>query len=396
MIKLLIADDEPKIRRGLKSTILSMGLDIQICGEADNGKKALEIMKQASPDIILVDICMPFIDGLEFISMVNQLRSDVRFIIITGHDEFDNAHEAIKLKVFGFLLKPVDVVELHTTLQNAINDIHESRDKNQHFKWATLQIEKRREYLIEKFFCEWINSKLTDLEIKEQVEHFNLTFGEQNVLLLISNIGGVGNSIYNGRVLQLAITDALNKILCDYSPYYVFADERENIVALASMPHHQIDEFVQDAVSKLCSSLSRPVHMVALPCENIDLISETYNLLYEKYDNVRIKSPYVQLAEKYILENISDFEISLQKVAEYVNVNPTYLSRLMKQESGLSFMEYVTRTRINKAIELMQDRSVLLKTVAASVGYSNQYYFSTAFKKIVGVSPINYQKGTTK
>jgi two-component system, response regulator YesN len=107
MLKVLIADDEPKIRRGLKSSIDWNELDIEVVGEAEDGEIAFEMAKVLKPDILFVDICMPFIDGLELISKIKDILPDSLVIVITGHDEFSYAQQSIKLKVFDYLLKPV-------------------------------------------------------------------------------------------------------------------------------------------------------------------------------------------------------------------------------------------------------------------------------------------------
>ena len=75
-----------------------------------------------------------------------------------------------------------------------------------------------------------------------------------------------------------------------------------------------------------------------------------------------------------------------------MQISPTYLSRLLKQEIGVSFIEYLTHVRVQKAIQLIQDPATKLYEVAERVGYANQHYFSTAFKKVLGVSPAEYRK----
>jgi len=109
--KILIADDEPKIRAGLRNQIEKMGLNAVICAEAEDGELALELTEREQPDILLVDINMPFVNGLDFIRAVSRTRRYIRIIVITGYDKFEYAQIAVDLKVQAYLLKPIDLDE---------------------------------------------------------------------------------------------------------------------------------------------------------------------------------------------------------------------------------------------------------------------------------------------
>lgn len=121
MWKVLIADDEPKIRKGLKKILQSFDLDIEIIAEAEDGEIALDLAKEYKPNIILVDINMPFLDGLDFIEKVHDFLPNTIIIIITGYDEFHYAKRAIQLQVFDYLLKPVNSIELKEIILKVID-----------------------------------------------------------------------------------------------------------------------------------------------------------------------------------------------------------------------------------------------------------------------------------
>lgn len=127
MIKVLIADDEKIIREGLVESIDWDGLGLTLVGTARNGEDALEIAEVELPDICLVDIMMPVVNGLEFIDRITKIKRDIVCIIITGYDEFSYAQRAIKLNTFDYLLKPVDENELTSILRNAIEKIASNR-----------------------------------------------------------------------------------------------------------------------------------------------------------------------------------------------------------------------------------------------------------------------------
>ncbi|QUH19560.1 response regulator transcription factor [Alkaliphilus sp. B6464] len=120
MWKVLIADDEPKIRKGLKKMLQSFNLELEIVAEAEEGEMALDLAKEHIPHILLVDINMPFLDGLGFIEKVHNFLPYSIVIIITGYDEFHYAQRAIKLQVFDYLLKPINSEELKNIIIKGI------------------------------------------------------------------------------------------------------------------------------------------------------------------------------------------------------------------------------------------------------------------------------------
>ncbi|MBA9084958.1 YesN/AraC family two-component response regulator [Fontibacillus solani] len=103
----------------------------------------------------------------------------------------------------------------------------------------------------------------------------------------------------------------------------------------------------------------------------------------------------VSKVTEYINDHYQDPELSISRVASLFHINPTYLSKRMKQEMGLSFLDYVTELRIAKAKEILDDvtSNIKIGNLAIKVGYKSQYYFSRVFKNRVGLSPLDYKKG---
>lgn len=122
----MIVDDEPDIREGLKYLIDWEGHGFTICGEAENGRDALEQISVLSPDIVISDIRMPELDGLELLKKVHEAGSWIKFIILSGYSEFEYAKRAIKYKIADYLLKPVDEDELITLLEGLKAEIRQN------------------------------------------------------------------------------------------------------------------------------------------------------------------------------------------------------------------------------------------------------------------------------
>ena len=97
-------------------------------------------------------------------------------------------------------------------------------------------------------------------------------------------------------------------------------------------------------------------------------------------------------AQKYIEANSSSPDISLNTIAEHVYLNPAYFSKLYKKEAGETYMEFLTRLRIEKAKNLLKDTNIRTADVGTAVGYPNSQYFTTLFKKVIGITPLEYRE----
>src|SRR5690625_4539897 len=117
MHKILLIDDDYFVRKGLLRIIDWRDCGFEVCGEADNGEDALLLIKQMSPDLVVTDIRMPVLDGLDLIkATVKTINPTPNFVIISGHDDFKYAQLAVRYGVHDFLLKPIDKEEFEKTL----------------------------------------------------------------------------------------------------------------------------------------------------------------------------------------------------------------------------------------------------------------------------------------
>ncbi|WP_161974891.1 response regulator transcription factor [Bacillus timonensis] len=124
MKKVLVIDDEPIVRQGIKTLLENVITGYQVPWEASNGVRALDIIHIEIPDIIITDIRMPEMDGIEFLSSLKQIYPALPVIVISGHDDYIYVREALKLGVKDYLLKPVSRHEL----ANILSSIKESGD----------------------------------------------------------------------------------------------------------------------------------------------------------------------------------------------------------------------------------------------------------------------------
>ncbi len=135
MLKVYIADDEEVVRQGLKNIIDWEGLGFDICGEASNGLVAYNDIKKLLPDLILVDIRMPKLQGLDLASQLREDGFTGHIIVLSGYSEFKYAQEAIRCDVDYYLTKPIEEEELYTSVQNIKNLIQKQQIHTEHHNY---------------------------------------------------------------------------------------------------------------------------------------------------------------------------------------------------------------------------------------------------------------------
>ncbi|WP_246553358.1 response regulator transcription factor [Paenibacillus tritici] len=129
LIKVVIVDDEPKLRQGLQTLIPWGSLGYTVVAAAGNGREALKIIEEEAPEVVVADIRMPVMDGLQLIEQVRGAGHNTQFIILSGYADFEYAKQAIRYGVAGYLLKPVNIGEMSATLQLVRERIEEEERK---------------------------------------------------------------------------------------------------------------------------------------------------------------------------------------------------------------------------------------------------------------------------
>lgn len=398
MLKVVIVDDEPKIRRGLKGLILSAELDMEVVGEAEDGQMALEVAKETCPDILLVDICMPFLNGLQFIEQLKSVVKDCIIIVITGHDEFVYAQKAVKLQVFDYLLKPVFGEQLMPVLQRAKEQLMNSRLQDQYLNWADQETKKNLPLLREAFCKDWVKGQLSEEYIATQLNFLKLDLPSVSGVIVLKVAGqftrGQLLKDWDRELLSFSIQNIFREILAQWQPYIMFHDDADNLVVIT--PIHSLGEWYElsSSLQQLIEeNLLQVVIIAQRPVTDVvTSISAAYHESISELNRKASYTPIVLLSQKHIETYYYKEDLSLQDLADSIQISPTYLSRLLKNEIGVSFIEYLIQVRVEKAIQIMSDPMVKLYEVAQRVGYNNQHYFSTAFKKVVGLSPAEYRK----
>lgn len=130
MIKVLVVDDETFVRRGIVMETDWKALDCAVVAEAANGEEALEAVKKFTPDLIICDIRMPKMDGIEFLKHLREEGNDVPLIFLTAYSEFEYAKQALRYYAFDYLLKPFEDGELEAAVLRVKEEIEGKRESN--------------------------------------------------------------------------------------------------------------------------------------------------------------------------------------------------------------------------------------------------------------------------
>ena len=181
-------------RSSAAGMISQMNLDAKIVGTAEDGEIALEMAQRLQPDIMLVDICMPFVNGLELIERLKSARDNMRVIVVTGHEEFSYAKKALEMSVYAFLLKPVVMQELRGKLEGAMEALLLQRQRHRYYAFAMEQLEKQKDTLRECFFHDAIMDVYDHDEIRERCALLDVDGSKRYEMLLAVPVYGVGKN----------------------------------------------------------------------------------------------------------------------------------------------------------------------------------------------------------
>ena len=175
MTKLIIADDEKWVRTTVKTLIPFEALGISLACEAANGIEALELCRQHRPDILVTDIMMPGLNGLELIREVRHLLPDLKIIIISGYSDFEYAKTAMKYGITDYLLKPVDEDELLQVLERIRTEIGEKVRLSKVMEAGEQQVKKALPVMSEAFLNELITwNSMTAEKIRSELKKYNI------------------------------------------------------------------------------------------------------------------------------------------------------------------------------------------------------------------------------
>lgn len=433
MYRILLADDERIMLEALKKTIEGAFGGACEIAMAKSGRMAIELAETFRPDIALMDIQMPGLNGIQAIKEIKKTNKDMIFIIITAYDQFDYAKQAIRLGVMEFLTKPVNRMTLIEVLTKAFKKLDEKREQRSY----SLEVQEKLEKVLPVLENGYIHELLLSEDGSELERKYRtlLTIGESFAYVIVLEFGDYGE---NGRLtnevgarvqaeefysrLRVIVKGALgclvgpvmgNRIVlvvpCKTGEMTL--EEKIRIIKKAGELLERLEEKISmsfragiGCVRELeCIKKSFDEAMRALRKSNRSVVHikdipgawtppARPGAQEEKISvGESQKEVLILRAKSYIEENYQR-EISLEEVSKIVDISPYYFSTIFKQIVGKNFIEYLTDIRMRHAKNLLKDRSRSIKEICSLSGYSDPNYFSRLFKKYEGITPTEYRE----
>ena len=519
----MIVDDEAEVREAIARKIDWNSLGFQVVAEAENGRDALEKAESLALDVVLTDIKMPFMDGLELGAELAKRMPNLKLIIFSGFDEFEYAQEAIKLNVVEYVLKPVNAEELSKILGRVKNLLDQEIAQRRNIAQLSEAYQKSLPLMREKFLQGLLRGPVDPREIEAQMERFGLAVREgrfkavavcsidpkgrapdlspelvpvsvqqmvddalkgrchreiflnlasvivvtawdaEPVESLMSLMGEVCSEC--ARILGVTVTVGLGRAYeraedlyksyaearaaTEYKvlsgggkPIYIQDMERLERTPLEPDSHReqqllsaikfaskeQLSALVDQLLDADGADWSPQARLIGILGTLMPIIQryklgetemlgerETWlPLLREDTPRQRQREWLVDLcqrmsgcldqrrvstakrlveeAERYIRENYQNSDLSVDRLCAHLHISQSYFSTIFKQETGRSYVQYLTDVRMEHAVELLRTTDDKTYLVAEKVGYDEPNYFSYVFKKRFGVSPSQFRK----
>ncbi|BCB04253.1 response regulator [Bacillus sp. KH172YL63] len=500
MIKLLIVDDEQLERDGVKA-ILERNFPDLILYQAKNGNMAVDLAREHAPELILMDIKMPGMDGLQTMEQIQREQRDTQFIMVTAYDTFDYMKAAIKLGARDYILKPSKASEIVQTIGRVIEDIEKEREQLEKElrlkdKWQKAQMLMETDVVTQLLF-DHVHEVHVDMlmdmmdfrashhmfvmvisipeagenhysSIRQRVMKDGWTgalYGRQLPIIVFRKPGVTYRSqattlarellsigMGSGQAWTIGIGkvyDSMDMVRQSYEEAllataeaglghtYTFFDHHSNAsgkrheemmdrkdimekirtgkwdevlsqmkAAFTLMEKERTPAYIQQRTQEVLWRISwtlsecgveteAPLFYIQ-PGDTRRLWLETERLftrMKEAYINrfTHVESDTFHLIKQFIKEH-SHEDISLESLAQKVNLSPIYISKMFKEKQGINYIDFLTECRMEKAKVLMTDMEKSIKEITFEVGYHDPNYFSKVFKKVTLLSPKEYRK----
>jgi two-component system, response regulator YesN len=186
--KVFFVEDEIITREGIRDNVDWQASGFEFCGEATDGEMALPLLRTAQPDVLITDIKMPFMDGLQLSKIVRERMPWMKIIILSGHDEFEYAQKAISLGVADYLLKPVTVQKLQNILQKLTVQLDQERKEQDNLKKLQAQVEENQATLRERLLFKLVVGAISPTDAIENGQIFGLDLAARYYLVMIVKI----------------------------------------------------------------------------------------------------------------------------------------------------------------------------------------------------------------
>ena len=346
----LIVDDEALVREVLQEHIPWAQLGIDTVWAASDGRQGLALALEKQVDLIVSDIKMPRMNGIEFAQQVRLSLPGCAFVFLTGYADKQYLKEAIRLKVDRFVEKPIDLEEI----TNAVREV-----------LAQKTLDGR-----ETFFGAAVNDRVYRAP-PEQLAELNRAICQRRRRDACRLLGVMAQEMAQSTATE---------------PDYVRHTFSQALSLLLEAAQNQGLPGIRAEIEALCCGLSRLATFDALK-------DEVFRVLLRYFDAPGpVEADPLARMEEYLLEHALEETFSIAEMARALCFTATYLSAVYKKRTGNTINGRVTQLRMQRAKELLAATNIKLYEVARRVGYQDGKYFARVFTKEIGINPKQYRE----
>jgi len=370
---ILLVDDEAFAREIVCERLLTLP-GVTVAAECANGIAASEYLLSHKVDMLITDIMMTGMDGLELAEFCHRLDSSCNMVIISGHNEFEYARRALKYGVKDYFLKPVqmkNLLELVTACQS--------------------ETERRRRYLSAHRMSEHdaLESQLRELIASGEVD--------EKWLAELKKLMPSGGRIARLEVPRMPVMDEdalacfLRNMLCLALPgqtvLWLYRQENQFDFLVVDREDSQSQRDLSAAEEYLNRVLNFETRLTqAAVLQSAEALRDYHPQLPDGDQ----KNELIAIACRYMEAHLNE-PISRDQVAQVVYLTSPYFSSLFRKVTGMTYSDYLVDLRVRHAMKLLE-KKLSIREVAEAVGYRNMKYFNRIFKSKVGYLPSEYRK----
>lgn len=440
MKKVLIVEDEILARLGLRQLVDWKKLELELLPDATDGEEALEMIRNSCPDIILLDLNIPKVSGLEILEFLKKEEMPTKVIVVSCQEEFDVVKKAMKLGAYDYLRKLnlssdelenilekclVETEERITVHMQGIREIRyeeivrDSRDilAEKPEKSVYMELKKRAERKTDRELYmgifEGCMEKTADIvraaAMAEQIQLFSYYDKEEKLVFFQKKIETEGHSPRGMHGYLDSLKEKIRSFdreKTEQELHGIFGLIRqESYISINVLRRNFMD--ILGIYSMVAQSLNGALEEIELDGDNCHyqkiMMMESLREIekwFLKFNDIFMekfwiaykcsRSEILQKVVKYIEVHIME-PIHLSDAAAETGVSSAYLSTMFKKEMGYNFIEYVNLRKIELARQMLQDGKMVYE-VSELLGFENSTYFSRVFKRYTDVSPDTYRK----
>ena len=401
IFQILIVDDEPHVVdtiRGILEQEPEVDLEVHT---AFRGQQALKLCQQYPISLLITDIRMPDMSGLELARQVRQLTPDCNVILLTAYSDFTYAYEGIQLHASDYILKTEDKQIIRSRIFKILGTMEQEL---RHRSW----LESARESNpISDRLCKKL---LMPQRSSQQEEAFTLLgFRETGFPLLLMTAKTPSHIPIQADILQKSLMRCLPGRITHLCASTISENVCSLVLSLDPKGHAITGTWLMVTMERIqalytATTQAECAILYSYPIDNLDQLSGKYQIAAryleaERFDacikvisDVKKESPLVTIhfVKRYVKEHLNQ-DLSLSQISVVTGYNPTYLSRLFKEQTGETLNRYISRKRMEYIARLMQDPQISMQQIMDAAGFATRSYFNQFVKKETGLTPKQYR-----